>query len=49
MTQHEDLVHLRHMIDYALEAVAMVRGKGRDDLTRESIVVGVSGSRGRLR
>ncbi|MEN6578053.1 MAG: DUF86 domain-containing protein [Phycisphaerales bacterium] len=38
MTQHEDLVRLHHMLDYALEAVAMVCGKGRDDLKRDRML-----------
>ena len=32
MSHHENIVRLRHMLDHAKEAVAMVRGKIRADL-----------------
>ncbi len=32
MTQHDDLIRLRHMLDHALEAIDMVRGQRRCDL-----------------
>jgi uncharacterized protein with HEPN domain len=32
MSRHESLVRLRHMLDHAREAVAMVTGKRREDL-----------------
>lgn len=32
MSRHESLVRLRHMLDYAREAVAMAAGKTRDEL-----------------
>jgi uncharacterized protein with HEPN domain len=32
MSQHNTSVSLRHMLDHALEAVAMVKGKTRADL-----------------
>jgi uncharacterized protein with HEPN domain len=35
MSRHEGDVRLRHMMDYAKEAVAMARGKTRTDLDRE--------------
>jgi len=38
MTQHDDTVRLRHMFDYASEAVEMVRGKTRDDLKRHRML-----------
>jgi len=38
MTQHDDTVRLHHMLDYASEAVGMVRGKGRDDLKRDRML-----------
>jgi uncharacterized protein with HEPN domain len=33
MTQHDDMVRLHHMLDYASEAVEMAHGKSRDNLT----------------
>ena len=35
MSQHNTTVSLRHMLDYALEAVAMVEGKTRADLDKD--------------
>ena len=35
MSQHEDLVRLRHMLDAARQAVAFVEGKQRADLDRD--------------
>ena len=35
MSQHNTNVSLRHMLDYALEAVAMVKGKTRADLDKD--------------
>lgn len=32
MTRHSDLTRLRHMLDHAIEAVELVRGKLRGDL-----------------
>ncbi|MHB8845554.1 MAG: HepT-like ribonuclease domain-containing protein [Nitrospirota bacterium] len=32
MPAHKDLVRLRHMLDHAREAVAMVRGRSRADI-----------------
>ena len=32
MTRHDDIVHLRHMLDHAREAGAMLEGKEREDL-----------------
>jgi uncharacterized protein with HEPN domain len=32
MSRHESMVRLRHMLDHAREAVAMAKGKTRDDL-----------------
>ena len=32
MSQHDDQLRLRHMLDHAREAVAMVQGKARADL-----------------
>ena len=38
MTQHKDSVRLRHMLDYAREAVRMIEGKNRADLRRERML-----------
>ena len=38
MTRHDDTVRLHHMLDYASEAVEMVRGKGPDDLKRDRVL-----------
>ncbi len=38
MTQHDDIVYLRHMLDHAREAVAMIGGKVRDDLRSERML-----------
>ena len=38
MTQHNDTIRLRHMLDYAQEAVAMVGGKARADLHRDRVL-----------
>jgi hypothetical protein len=35
MSQHEDVVRLRHMLDHALEAAEMVQGKTRSDLDKD--------------
>jgi uncharacterized protein with HEPN domain len=35
MSQHNTSVSLRHMLDHALEAVAMVKGKTRADLDKD--------------
>lgn len=32
MSRHEPAIRIRHMLDYAREAVAMTRGKSRQDL-----------------
>ena len=32
MTRHDPLMRVRHMLDHAREAVAMVRGRSRADL-----------------
>jgi uncharacterized protein with HEPN domain len=38
MTQHNDSVCLQHMLEYAQKAVAMVRGRTREDLTKDEIL-----------
>ena len=38
MTRHEDRVRLRHMLDHAREAVAMLVGKERADLQGERML-----------
>ena len=38
MTQHNDTIRLRHMLDHAQEAVAMVAGKDRSDLHRNRVL-----------
>jgi len=35
MSQHKTTVSLRHMLDHALEAVAMTKGKTRADLDKD--------------
>ena len=32
MSRHDDTLRMRHMMDHAREAVALVRGKSREDL-----------------
>jgi len=38
MMQHEDEIRLRHMLNHAREAVAMVVGKKRADLQHERML-----------
>ena len=38
MTQHDDGIRLRHMLDHALEAVELTRGRQRDDLKRDRVL-----------
>jgi len=38
MTQHDDVIRLRHMLDHALEAVEMARGRQREDLERDRML-----------
>jgi uncharacterized protein with HEPN domain len=38
MTQHDDRVRLQHMLEYAREAVVMIEGKKRADLSRERML-----------
>ena len=39
MSQHDDQVYLKHMLDHAREAVDILAGKSRDDLARDRILV----------
>lgn len=38
MSRHDDVIRLRHMRDHAAEALAMVRGKQRDDLEADRML-----------
>jgi len=38
MTQHDDVIRLRHMLDHAREAVEMTSGRRRDDLKRDRML-----------
>jgi uncharacterized protein with HEPN domain len=38
MSQHKTEVRLRHMLDHAMEAVAIVQGKKRSDLHRDRMM-----------
>ncbi len=38
MSQHNDEVRYRHMLDHALEARAMVQGKNRSDLDNDRML-----------
>jgi uncharacterized protein with HEPN domain len=38
MTRHDDKVRLRHMLEHAREAVAMIKGKEQADLPRERML-----------
>ena len=38
MTQHDDVVRLRHMLDHAQEVVSMASGKQRQDLDRDRML-----------
>ncbi|MBZ0142828.1 MAG: DUF86 domain-containing protein [Rhodocyclaceae bacterium] len=38
MTQHDDRVRLRHMLDHAREAVGVLRGRSRADLDTDRIL-----------
>jgi uncharacterized protein with HEPN domain len=38
MTQHDPTVRMRHMLDYAKEAVDLLAGKERADLSRDRIL-----------
>jgi hypothetical protein len=35
MSQHDNLIRLRHMLDHACEAQAMIQGKKKEDLDRD--------------
>lgn len=38
MTRHEDSVRLRHMLEYAQEAVKLAEGKNREDLDNDRML-----------
>ncbi len=38
MSQHDELIRLRHMLDHAQEAFALVKGKSRIDLDRDRVL-----------
>ncbi len=38
MTQHNDDIRLRHMLDYSRKAVAMIEGRAREDLDRDEML-----------
>ena len=38
MTQHDDRMRLRHMLDHATEAVQMVQDRPREDLDRDRML-----------
>lgn len=37
MSHHDDVVRLRHMLDYAVEAVALSQGRSRIDLDSDRL------------
>ena len=38
MTQHEEPIRLRHMLDHAREAIALAQGKTKDDFKRDRLL-----------
>jgi uncharacterized protein with HEPN domain len=38
MTQHDDLVRLKHIRDQALEAIGLIKGKSRSDLEKDHVL-----------
>ena len=38
MTWHDEKVRLKHMLEHAREAVAMIKGKERADLRRDRML-----------
>jgi uncharacterized protein with HEPN domain len=38
MTQHDDEVRLRHMLDYSRKAITMIRGRERQDLDSDEML-----------
>ena len=38
MTRHDDRIRLQHMLDYAREAVSMIKGRKRKDLESERML-----------
>ena len=38
MTQHDDKVRLRHMLDYSRKAIAMLEGRAQEDLKTDDML-----------
>ena len=38
MTQHNDIIRLRHMLDHAKEAVELITGKQKTELQRNRVL-----------
>ena len=38
MTQHNDIIRLRHMLDHAKEAVELIAGKQKAELQRNRVL-----------
>jgi uncharacterized protein with HEPN domain len=38
MTQHNDMIRLRHMLDHAMEAVDLISGKAKPELQRNRVL-----------
>ena len=38
MTRHDDRARLRHMLDHAIEAVALAKGRTRQDLDKDRLL-----------
>lgn len=38
MTQHDDVIRLRHMLDHAREAIALTQGRRREDLQADRVL-----------
>jgi len=38
MSRHDELIRLRHMRDHAAEAIAITKGKKRDDLATDRLL-----------
>ena len=38
MTQHNDAIRLRHMLDYSRKATAMMQGRTREELNKDEVL-----------